>query len=208
MPNVAVMGVYCSDLPSREMHWEQCIGLQTPDAKILNPSQHSHTGYISPWAAPRQWFCMAEKREHCFCLTKEFSNMHSLLWDLPSRLRISQNCAAVCNSSYSIILLSCLLQYLVVRPAFGLKTLLAYRYYFCPFPPSLVFPRINLLHIHVHLGVYKRTWTSMCNPCLPPKFWKIVSHSLTLQNQQKLILSPQRFKKQTHFYQLVPSRLF
>ena len=94
------------------------------------------------------------------------------------------------------------------RPAFGLKTLLAYRYYFCPFPPSLVFPRINLLHIHVHLGVYKRTWTSMCNPCLPPKFWKIVSHSLTLQNQQKLILSPQRFKKQTYFYQLVPSRLF
>ena len=86
MPNVAVMDVCCSDLPSREMHREQCIGLLTPAAKILNPSQHSHTGYISPWAAPRQRFCMAEKREHCFCLTKEFSNMYSLLWDLPSSL--------------------------------------------------------------------------------------------------------------------------
>lgn len=75
----AVMDVCCSDLPSREMHWEQCIGLLTPAAKILNPSQHSHIGYISPWAAPRQRFCMAEKREHCFCLTKEFSNMHSAL---------------------------------------------------------------------------------------------------------------------------------
>ena len=81
---------------SLQMHWEQCIGLLTPDAKILNPSQHSHTGYISPWAAPRQWFCMAEKREHCFCLTKEFSNMHSLLWDLPSRLM--ENFSELCCS--------------------------------------------------------------------------------------------------------------